>query len=69
MASGSLDALTLGENVIIGGLVVQILFFGKVKDRYTIGETFANISAVCLTPLLQKNPVRTSSIDKLLSRP
>jgi hypothetical protein len=27
MASGSLDALTLGENVIIGGLVVQILFF------------------------------------------
>jgi len=30
MASGSLDALTLGENVIIGGLVVQILFFGKI---------------------------------------
>jgi hypothetical protein len=27
MASGSLDAMTLGENVIIGGLVVQILFF------------------------------------------
>lgn len=27
MASGSLSAMTLGENVIIGGLVVQILFF------------------------------------------
>jgi hypothetical protein len=27
MASGSLDAVTLGENVIIGGLIVQILFF------------------------------------------
>ena len=27
MASGSLDAMTLGENVIIGGLVVQILFY------------------------------------------
>jgi hypothetical protein len=27
MASGSLDAMTLGENVIIGGLVVQIIFF------------------------------------------
>jgi hypothetical protein len=27
MASGSLDAMTLGENIIIGGLVVQILFF------------------------------------------
>ena len=27
MASGSLSAVTLGENVIIGGLVVQILFF------------------------------------------
>jgi hypothetical protein len=27
MASGSLDAVTMGENIIIGGLVVQILFF------------------------------------------
>ena len=27
MASGGLDSMTLGENVIIGGLVVQILFF------------------------------------------
>ena len=27
MASGSLSAMTTGENVIIGGLVVQILFF------------------------------------------
>jgi hypothetical protein len=27
MASGGLDSMTLGENVIIGGLVVQIIFF------------------------------------------
>lgn len=27
MAAGGLDSMTLGENVIIGGLVVQILFF------------------------------------------
>jgi len=27
MASGTIDAMHLGENVIIGGLVVQILFF------------------------------------------
>jgi hypothetical protein len=27
MASGTIDAMHLGENIIIGGLVVQILFF------------------------------------------
>lgn len=28
MASGTIDALHTGENLIIGGLVVQLLFFG-----------------------------------------
>ncbi|EUC46921.1 hypothetical protein COCMIDRAFT_4065 [Bipolaris oryzae ATCC 44560] len=28
MASGTVDALHTGENIIIGGLVVQVLFFG-----------------------------------------
>lgn len=27
MASGSLESMEMGENIIIGGLVVQILFF------------------------------------------
>lgn len=28
MASGSIDSMHTGENIIIGGLVVQLLFFG-----------------------------------------
>jgi len=61
------EKLTIGAESFdengLGGPAQSQEAFGKIQDRYTIGETFANISAVCLTPLLQKNPVRTSSME------
>lgn len=55
MASGSLSAMTTGENVIIGGLVVQILFF----------SCFVVVAGVFHARLLRVPTTKSMQVDGL----